>query len=59
MTWRELKKQLGYLTDEQLDTDVTIYHPADTEFYPAIETLKINKNFDVLDEDHPFIVTAS
>lgn len=59
MTWKDLKKQMECLTDEQLNTDVTVYHPADMEFYPVLNNLKVNKNFDVLDKDHPFIVTAS
>lgn len=59
MTWNDLRKQIEALTPEQLNTDVTVYNPADTEFYPVINQLKVNKNFDVLDEDHPFIVVAS
>jgi len=59
MTWKELKKQIEHLTDEQMNTDVTVYSPADIEFYPILNNLKIDKESDVLDENHPFIVIAS
>ena len=64
MTWRKLQEKLLSLTNEQLDTDVTVYDDMHDEFYPAIE-LKTNNLFirstsneryyDQLDADHPYL----
>ena len=59
MTWMDLKAQIDEMTEEQRYTDVTVYDPADMEFYPVIGQIKLNENSDVLDEGHPFIVVSS
>lgn len=66
MTWNELVEKINKLTEEQRNTDVTIfieekdenYLFAD-EFYP-VDRFDTNKGekFDQLDEDHPFLVIS-
>lgn len=53
MTWRELRDKLNSLTDEQLDTDVTIAD-ASGEFHP-MDSFAITDETDVLDAGHPYI----
>ena len=54
MTYRELIKQLGQLTDEQLECTVTVEDGYETECRAA--ELRISTdNHDSLDEDHPVI----
>ena len=55
MTWKELKKQIECLTEEQLNTDVTVYYAEEMEFYTAIEQMKISKDSAEIDEGQPFI----
>lgn len=54
MTYKQLKDQLNMLSEEQLDCDITIYHPEDQKFYPAIIGMRITRETDVLDKNHPF-----
>jgi hypothetical protein len=53
MTYRELINQLLQLSDEQLNSDVTLYvgKGQKDEWYPA--HLKFASQ-DILDENHPF-----
>lgn len=54
MTWRELRDKLNTLTDEQLNTDVTIFDGNVGEFAPA-DGFDIADADDVLDTGHPFL----
>ena len=54
MTYRELIKELGQLTDEQLECTVTVEDAYENECRAA--ELRISTdNHDSLDEDHPVI----
>ena len=54
MTYRDLYNQLKKLTDEQLDTDVTVEDGTENECYAA--DLRIcGIEHDSLDENHPVI----
>lgn len=55
MTYRELLAALYYMTDDQLDSDVTMHLTAlfDDEYVPA--ELKFVEDSDVLDAGHPVL----
>lgn len=58
ITWRELKEALDELSDEQLNTDVTIYDGANDEYFAAgmsNKPLSFATAFDVLDDGHPYL----
>jgi len=58
MTYRELQEQLGRLTDEQLDCDVTVYFTESDEFLPATGCDSMVHD-DVLDENHPYLTVSA
>lgn len=51
-TYKQLKNWLASLTEDQLNTNVTIYDADNDEFYP-VEGMFQTIETDVLDEDHP------
>ena len=53
MTYRELIKQLGQLTDEQLECTVTVEDINYEEYYAGDFDIVVES--DVLDEDHPVL----
>ena len=55
MTYRELAAWIDSLTDEQKDSDVTIFIEEDDEYIPAKDTDCTADDQSVLDEDHPII----
>lgn len=56
MTWRELAEQINNLSEEQKDTDVTIYDSAKDEFFGSYYgCLGIALDEDVLDDGHPYL----
>lgn len=58
MTWKDLKYQLNDLTEEQLNTDVTVLDTDTDEFFGCYsDSISINKDglSDVLDDGHPFL----
>ncbi len=62
MTWKELAEKVNEMTDEQKNTDVTVYLGEMDEFFPIeCRTRVATDGFDdpgqgVLDVGHPFIV---
>jgi hypothetical protein len=56
-TYRELRAELDTLTEEQLDSDVTIQTP-DDEFFGNIN-LTFSEENDVLDEGHPYLYVSA
>ena len=57
LTYRELAEQINNMTDEQKDSDVTIYVHGVDEFYATIASVKFSDktNDDILDEGHPYL----
>ena len=55
MTYRELFAQLQQLTDEQLDSTVTVYDTDSDEYYGCTELVYTTDACDVLDPNHPVI----
>ncbi len=53
MTYRELIKKLSKLSDDQLDSDVTI-HTDNDEYFQAKLNIS-DETCDVLDEGHPYL----
>ncbi len=56
MTWQELHRLIENMTDEQKQTDVTVYGTESTEFFSARELMTNQGLFDELDPEHPFII---
>ena len=56
LTYKELKQQLNSLTEEQLNLHVTVLIKFDDE-YLACEKLKITESCNILDADHPYLIT--
>jgi len=56
-TLRELKAALSYLTEEQLDCNITVERQSSDECYPAIFEFA-GVNHDVLDLGHPLFYIA-
>jgi hypothetical protein len=54
MTYRELRKALEDLTEDQLNCDVTVEAALSDECSPA-ELRTCGEDHDILDEDHPVI----
>ncbi len=54
ITYRELLKNLQKLSEDQLDSDVTVELGLSDECFPA-EFRICGEEHDVLDEDHPVI----
>jgi hypothetical protein len=54
-TFRELRDALNTLSDEQLDSNLTVYDGNDDEFYAVTATIKRTPELDVLDRNHPYI----
>lgn len=55
MTYRQLLNDLRYLTQRQLDHDVTIYNKEQDEYLPATSCLEVTES-DVLDPGHYVLV---
>ena len=52
MTYRELIKELQTLSDEQLDSDLTVHLINDDEYLPATFGIAADSE-GVLDDNHP------
>jgi hypothetical protein len=59
MTYRDLLEKIQSMTEDQLNSTVTVQEPFsdDPEFLPATDFIFSTKDNDVLDEGHPVIVT--
>ena len=55
MTWNELVKEILALSEDQRNTDVTVFVPGLDEFYSTKSRLFLTSDDDVLDNDHPYI----
>lgn len=55
MTYRELLAQLQQLTDEQLDSTVTVYDTVNDEYYGHTALVNTTEWEDTLDPNHPVI----
>ncbi len=58
ITWRELREAINKLSEEQLNTDVTVYDGANDEYFPAgmsNKPLSFASETDVLDCGHPYL----
>lgn len=61
MTYKELLEKLKRLSQEQLDSDVTVYVCDENfsfgdEFFPVNDLLTSDDSNDILDPDHPYLV---
>lgn len=58
MTYRELAEYISNLSDEQQNSDVTIYVSGVDEFYSLVGDYPIVEHFgdDVLRHEHPYLV---
>lgn len=54
-TFRDLRDALNTLTDEQLDSTLTLYRENEDEFYSVAAVLECTNEDDVLDKDHPYL----
>ena len=54
MTYRELARSILNMSEEQMDSDVTVLDVHDYEFYPARHIL-FNIDHKELDKDHPYM----
>lgn len=54
-TYRKLKETLDKMTDEQLDSNLTIHDELSDEYYPIEIKIKESETDDVLDAGHPFL----
>ena len=57
-TWNDLKAKIEAMTDEQRNTDVTLFDDNDGEFCRLLFLSFTNKNDDngdVLDDNHPYL----
>lgn len=57
MTWNHLIESLKFLSEEQLNTDVTIGID-DDEFFSSSKLL-ISPCTDILDKDHPYLLVRT
>lgn len=56
MTYRQLAESIEKdLTDEQKDSDVTVFVEGVGEFYATENGLKFVSKTDTLDKNHPFL----
>lgn len=56
MTFKQLAVEIGRLTEEQQNCDVTVFVRGVDEFYPVTDRLLVSgPEEDVLDENHPYI----
>ena len=56
MTYRQLRILLDGLSEEKLNTDVTVYDNEEDEFYGCYESeLNINESDSTLDIGHPYL----
>jgi hypothetical protein len=57
MTWKELKEHIEKMTEEQRNTDVTVYVTGVDEYYPLHgHEIDTSITDDVLDKGHPFLI---
>jgi hypothetical protein len=59
MTYKELIAELQQLSEEQLNTDVTIFVRGVEEFYPASSGIYLSTDDDagqILDANHPYLM---
>lgn len=58
MTWKQLVEEISLLTEEQQNTDVTVFVRGMDEFYPAVDELAIidSTTDGTLDPNHPFLM---
>lgn len=54
MTYQQLLDYINLLSDDQKNSDVTIFDGDQGEFLPA-KKLEITSENDILEENHPFI----
>ena len=56
MTYKDLLLQLQQLSEDQLNSDVAVYHDYEGEYYQSdVEFVFATDAQDVLDVDHPII----
>lgn len=56
MTYQGLFDALKVLTEEQLQSDVTIYDMSEDEYYPVNDISFTIGGSDVLDDNHPILI---
>lgn len=62
MTWDDLAEYIATLTDEQRQTDVTVYVDGPDEAYPVTDMREVGPGSElgdldgVLDDGHPYMV---
>lgn len=56
LTYQQLKEYLKQLSKEQLGMNVTVFCKDTTEYYP-IDKITINTFTDILDSNHPYLIT--
>jgi hypothetical protein len=58
MTYRELAEYISNLTDEQKDSEVTVYVSGEPEYYSLVRDYPVgeSESWDVLSENHPYLV---
>ena len=56
MTWAELALEIDNLTEEQKNTDVTVFVPGLDEFYATKSRVFVASEDDVLDTNHPYLI---
>lgn len=55
LTWKKLQDIISTMTDEQKQSDVTIYLNPEDEFFASSE-VRFEDGGDVLDDGHPYLV---
>ena len=59
LTYRELLKALNAMTEEQKDTNVTVYVENEMEFYPVKSIRTVDETeTDIVDEGHMVLFLA-
>jgi hypothetical protein len=56
-TYKDLLVMLQSMTPEQLDSTPTVYDSDSDEYYPMTTLLTASDTHQVLDEDHPYLMT--
>jgi len=56
MTYKELLKQLNRMSSDRLEDTATIYDPYTDEYVAVVDTRIADKDVDVLDEGHLYLI---
>ena len=59
MTYGELKQKLDEMTEKELLMTVTVYDNFTDEFIGIDKLLRTDSDCDVLDENHPVLISVS